>query len=91
MKNKLYTVLNKIYGFSMIFAFFLGFLPVIPFVIAILIGGSMGESISLFMYNKVYPIAFVMASVAVVVGLIAMYIRGEKSLSVESYEKKNNN
>lgn len=88
MKEKLYNVLNKIYGGAMLFAFFTGFIPVIPFIIAIVIGGTAGEAIALFMYNKVYPVSFTVASVSVLVGLVAMYIRGEKSLSVESYGKK---
>ena len=88
MKDKIYNLLNKIYGVSMVIAFFAGFLPVIPFIVAIVIGGAAGESISLFMYNKIYPVAFIMASVAVVTGLAAMYIRGEKGLSVESYRTK---
>ena len=88
MKDKLYNLFTRIYGISMLVAFFIGFIPVIPFIIAIIIGGPTGESISLFLYNKVYPLAFIIASFAVVIGLIAMYIRGEKSLSVESYGKK---
>ena len=53
MKDKIYNLLNKIYGVSMVIAFFAGFLPVIPFIVAIVIGGAAGESISLFMYNKI--------------------------------------
>ena len=37
MKEKLYNILNKIYGGAMLFAFFTGFIPVIPFIIAIVI------------------------------------------------------
>lgn len=88
MKDRIYNLLNKIYGLSMMFAFFIGFIPVIPFMVAIIVGGSTGESIALYMYNKVYPVAFVVASVSVITGLIAMYIRGKKSMSVESYGKK---
>lgn len=88
MKDKIYNLLNKIYGLSMMFAFFIGFIPVIPFMVAIIVGGSTGESIALYMYNKVYPVAFVVASASVVTGLLAMYIRGKKSMSVESYGKK---
>ena len=88
MKDKIYNLLNKIYGLSMMFAFFIGFIPVIPFMVAIIVGGSTGESIALYMYNKVYPVAFVVASVSVITGLFAMYIRGKKSMSVESYGRK---
>ena len=88
MRNKIYNVLNKIYAISLTLAFFIGFLPVVPFIIAIIIGGQTGEAISLFMYNKVYPVAFITASFSVIAGLTAMYARGHKSMSVDSYGKK---
>lgn len=88
MKDKIYNLLNKIYGLVMVFAFFTGFIPVIPFIVAIVVGGTIGENIVLYMYEKVYPVAFVAASVSVITGLIAMYIRGKKSMSVESYGKE---
>ena len=72
----------------MTLAFFIGFLPVVPFIIAIIIGGQTGEAISLFMYNKIYPFAFIAASFSVIAGLSAMYVRGHKSMSVDSYDKK---
>jgi len=85
MVEKIYKILCKIYAITMMIAFFAGFIPVIPFIIAIIIGGPAGEAISLFMYNKVYPVAFAIASVSVLIGLQAMYITGQESLSVTSY------
>ena len=51
MKKKIYDVMNKIYGISMTVAFFGGILPLIPFAIAMIIGGETGEKIALFLYN----------------------------------------
>ncbi len=84
MRDKIHTLLSKLYGIVMSIAFIIGFLPVIPFVIALIIGGPVGEKISLFMYDKVYPIAFILASVAVLIGLLAMYVKQEQALSVHS-------
>ena len=52
--------------------------------IALVIGGPAGEKISLFMYDKVYPVAFILASVAVLIGLAAMYVKQEQAMSVHS-------
>lgn len=84
MRDKIYTLLSKLYGIIMSIAFIAGFIPVIPFILAIIIGGSTGERIALFMYNKIYPVAFMLASAAVLVGLLAMYVKQEQALSVHS-------
>lgn len=65
----------------MMISFFAGGLPLIPFIIAICIGGKTGESISVFLYKKYYPIVIVLASLSVIIGLIAMYIRNEHDFS----------
>ena len=84
MRDKIYTILAKLYGIVMSIAFIIGFVPVIPFIVALVIGGPAGEKISLFMYDKVYPVAFILASVAVLIGLAAMYVKQEQALSVHS-------
>ena len=49
MREKIYNVLKKLYGITMTIAFFGGVLPLIPFIIALIIGGGeggTGETIS---------------------------------------------
>ncbi len=84
MRDKIYKILNKVYGGILMASFFMGFLPLIPFVVAIIIGGEVGESISIFLYKQYYPWVIALASIAVLVGLIAMYV-GKK---IESTSKK---
>lgn len=88
MREKIYVVLNKLYGFLLTLSFFGGILPVIPFIIAIIIGGSTGEAIALFLYKQYYPWVIALASVSVVVGLIAMYVGKKQGLSVEKNNEK---
>ena len=89
MKKKIYDVMNKIYGISMTVAFFGGILPLIPYGIAMIIGGETGEKIALFLYNDYYPWIIGLASVSVVIGLIAMYIGKQKGLSIKEDKKSN--
>lgn len=84
MRKKIFNVLNKIYGILMTASFFAGFLPLIPFVIAMIIGGPAAEAISVFLQKQYYPWVIICGSVAVVVGLIAMYIGKLESFSVKS-------
>ncbi len=86
--KKLYNGLKKLYGIMMFGAFFGGFLPIVPFVVALIVGGETGESISIFLYKQYYPWVVALAAIAVVVGLAAMYIGKQQSLSVKSFGKR---
>lgn len=90
MREKIYKILNKTYGILMSVSFFAGGLPLIPFIIALIAGGKTGEAISVFLIDKYYPWVIVCGSVAIVVGLIAMYVGKLEGLSVKSVsaEKK---
>ena len=83
MRQKLFKICNNIYGVLMFTSFFAGFLPLIPFVIAIIVGGEFGEAVSLFLYKEYYPWVIIVGSIAVVFGLIAMYIGKLEGLSVK--------
>ena len=93
MREKLYRILNRIYGILMCTSFFAGFLPVIPFIVAICIGGETGAAISNFLYKEYYPWVIVLGSVAIVVGLFGLYVAKINELSLKSFkgkdEKKN--
>ena len=88
MREKLFNILNKIYGILMFVGFFAGFIPFIPYVIAIIVGGEFGESITLFLYNQYYPIVFVIVSIAVLIGVIAMYVNKKEGFSLKELENK---
>ncbi len=83
MRKKIFEVLNKAYGIMMFISFFAGALPLIPFIIAICVGGTAGEAISVFLYEQYYPWVIILGSLAIVVGLVAMYIGKLEGLSVK--------
>lgn len=83
MREKIFKVCNTVYGVLMSLSFFGGVLPLIPFIVALIIGGETGEAISLFLYNDYYPWVILAGSIAVVVGLIAMYVGKLEGLSVK--------
>ena len=87
MREKIYDVLKKLYGITMTVAFFGGVLPLIPFIVALFIGGGeggIGESISTWLYKQYYPWIIALASIAVLIGLIAMYVNKEEAFSTKS-------
>lgn len=88
MREKIYKFLNKAYGIIMFIGFFAGVLPVIPFIIAICIGGPVGEAITLFFTKKFYPVVIAIASIAILVGVIAMYVNKKEGFSINELDKK---
>ena len=91
--KKLYTVFQKIYATMIAISFFGGLVPLIPFVVALCIGGSTGETIATFLYNDVYPWIIAIGSIAILFGLVCMYLdsilkkREEKEKAEENTEE----
>ena len=83
MRDRMYKILKRIYGIMMSVSFFAGFVPFIPFIIAVIIGGDIGEKVAVFLYKQYYPWVIVIGSIAIVVGLIAMYVGKLEGLSVK--------
>ena len=69
-------------------SFFAGFLPVIPFIVALCIGGETATAICNFLYHQYYVWVICGATFAIIIGLIAMYIGKKEGLSVKSVGKK---
>ena len=90
MREKIFKILNKAYGVLMFISFFAGGLPLIPFIIALIAGGKTGEAISVFLIDEYYPWVIVCGSVAIVVGLIAMYIGKLEGLSIKNVSAEKN-
>ena len=88
MQQKLFKILSKVYGITMSVAFWGGLLPLVPFIVAICIGGTTGEAISLFLYKQYYPWIIALASIAIIIGLIAMYVGKVEALSTKSFKVK---
>ena len=88
MRKKIYDILNKLYGIVMTVAFFGGILPLVFFIVAIIVGGTTGEKIAVFMADEVYPVVIALASISVLIGWIAMYVGKEESLSVNEMKQK---
>ena len=84
MREKIFKIANKIYGVLMTLSFFGGILPLIPFIVALCIGGTTGEAISVFLYDKYYPWVIIAGSIALVIGLFAMYLGKLEGLSIKN-------
>lgn len=84
MREKIFNIAQKIYGVLMTLSFFGGILPLVPFIIALCIGGETGEAISVFLYDQYYPWVIIAGSIALVIGLFAMYLGKLEGLSIKN-------
>lgn len=91
MREKLYKILNKIYGLVLFISFFAGLLPIIPFIIAIIIGGPTGEAISLFLSKQYYPVIIALASISVIIGWVAMYVKNGEDVAFKKKKTDSKN
>jgi len=88
MREKVEKILQKLYGVTLTISFFAGLFPLIPFVIAIIIGGGeggTGEAISTWLYKQYYPWVIALASIAILIGLVAMYVGKKEAFSTKSF------
>lgn len=91
MKNifkKISSVLKKIFGYGIMITLFAGGLTFFGYVAALIIGGDTAGAICSFIYDKFIPVIVYITSILVLLGLVAMYLKGEMALTAESKKKK---
>ena len=79
-RAKIAKILAYIYGVGIALSLFVGAISFVGYVVAIIIGGQTAEDICVFIYQQVYPILFYISSASVLLGLVKMYVAGEKSM-----------
>lgn len=82
-------VLSYIYGAGIAVALFVGALSFFGYVAALIIGGDIAAQICHFIYKQLYPVIIYLSSVTVLLGLVKMYVAGEKSLVPPAKKKQN--
>lgn len=73
--------LSPIYGYGIMISLFLGGLSFVGYLVALIVGGNVAETICTIIYKYIYPYLVYGTSVFVLFGLIIMYLKGEKALT----------
>ena len=81
LPKKIAQVLSYIYGIGIAFALLAGALSFLGYVAAFVIGGETATAICVFIYKTLYPVLFYFSSSVVLLGLVKMYVAGEKSMA----------
>ena len=85
--EKITKVTGMIYGYGIMLALFIGGLSFFGYVAAMIVGGETASVICDFIYKDLYPVLVYGSSVIVLLGLVTMYLKGEKALSSEKKKK----
>lgn len=91
MKNfreNLARVLSYVYAIGISVALFVGAFSFLGYLVAIIIGGQTATDICVFIYKQIYPVIFYISSVSVMIGLVKMYVAGQKSFAPPEKKKK---
>lgn len=87
--KKFVNILSDIFGIGVLIALFAGGLSFLGYVAAFCIGGETATNICVFIYKTLYPILFYFSSGIALLGLLKMYLAGEKSMAPgNKYKKK---
>lgn len=87
LREKSLLVLRFVFGTSVAVTLLGGGLTMLSYVVALIVGGDLAAKICEVTYTQVWPVIIKITNITIVLGLIAMYINGEKALSPS--EKKN--
>ena len=86
--KKMAEMLKLIFGYSIMITLFAGGLIFFGYLAALIIGGDTAAAICAFIYQKIIPVMIYVSTVTVLLGLLAMYLAGEKSLTSGKRNKK---
>lgn len=91
MKNiisKISAILDKIYGWGIFICLFVGGLTFFGYIVAFIIGGETATAICNFIYKGVFTYLIYGGNIIVLLGLLSMYLKNQKSLTVSDNSKK---
>ena len=88
LRQKLLLALRMIFGCSVAITLLGGGLTVLSYVIALIVGGDLAAQICEITYKGIWPVIIKVTNITIVLGLIAMYINGDKALSPSEKKDK---
>lgn len=80
VREKVAKILTYVYAIGIAVALFAGALSSIAYVVAMVIGGDTAKEICRFVYKDFYPVIIYISSVSILIGLLKMYVSGQKAL-----------
>lgn len=83
MSNRIKKIFKNIFSLSLIVSIFGGGVIFVMFIIAFIMGGANGENLSVMAAETIMPMFIRLAAIAIISGLISIYIEGSHTLSMK--------
>ena len=88
LRQRVLPVLRALFGCSVAVTLLGGGLTMLCYVVALIVGGDLAAKICEVTYKQIWPIIIKVTNITIVLGLLAMYINGDKALSPSEKKKK---
>ncbi len=85
--KKIADILQLVFGYGIFVCLFAGGFTFFGYIAAIVIGGEAGEMICEVIYKIIFPVIIKTSTIMVMLGLLVMYLKGERALDVEKRSK----
>ena len=88
--HKLIVALTKVYSYGILLCLFAGGLTFFGFLAAFIIGGDTATAICVFIQKKIFAVLIYGGNIVVCLGLLTMYLKKQKSLTVNDENRQSN-
>ena len=85
--KKIAKVLKVVFGYGIMITLLVGGLTFFGYVAALIIGGETATAICTFIYKQIVPIMVYVSNIMIILGLVCMYLGGEKALTSNKKKK----
>lgn len=88
--NKITAFIDIVYGWGIMICLFVGGATFFGYIAAFIAGGEAAAQICSFIYKQIFPCLIYGGNIIVLLGLFNMYLRRQKSLTVNADTSKHN-
>ena len=88
MKEKLAKICEQIFSIGMLLALLVAFVLFLGFIVSFFTGHDAAAAITTFLYKTLLPNTYIFAVIVCLIGLIGMYLRGEKAMMMSKPKNK---
>lgn len=87
--KKISNVLKLIFGYGIEIVLFVGGLTFFGYLAALIIGGETATAMCTWIYKSLVPVIIYASTILILLGLVCMYLAGEKALTPEKSKAVN--
>lgn len=85
--KKVSSILRAVFGYGIMICLFAGGLTFFAYLVALIIGGDVAQTICEFTYKTFFPIIIKTSNILVILGLLVMYLNGEMALTIKKKKR----